>query len=144
MKPRPSIVAEIRLRQLNREYILKRTDEIGELEKDIAEMEAILQIRREDPFGNHHRRAATALAKSTVSPAKQHSHHPRAMSRRRPSEDEIPDYPVNLFFTREGYFKKITPQSPAHERRTEAQGGGRHRPVRWNATNNARAAVLHR
>lgn len=39
-------VAEIRLRQLNREYILKRTDEIDELEKDIAEMEAILQSRR--------------------------------------------------------------------------------------------------
>ncbi len=39
-------VAEIRLRQLNREYILKRTDEIGELEKDIAEMESTLQSRR--------------------------------------------------------------------------------------------------
>ena len=39
-------MAEIRLRQLNREYILKRTDEIGELEKDIAEMESTLQSRR--------------------------------------------------------------------------------------------------
>ncbi len=42
-------------------------------------------------------------------------------------EDDIPDYPVTLFFTKEGYFKKITPQSLRMSGGAEAEGGGFHR-----------------
>ena len=101
-------VAEIRLRQLNREYILKRTDEIGELEKDIAEMESILQSRRKI------RSVITSELRQVIKKYSQ----PRKSILIFPSdepqeaeEDDTPDYPVNLFFTREGYFKKITNQS---------------------------------
>ena len=101
-------VAEIRLRQLNREYILKRTDEIGELEKDIAEMESTLQSRR---------KIRSVIASELRQVIKKYS-QPRKSILIFPSdepqeaeEDDTPDYPVNLFFTREGYFKKITNQS---------------------------------
>ena len=101
-------VAEIRLRQLNREYILKRTDETGELEKDITEMESILQSRRKI------RSVITSELRQVIKKYNQ----PRKSILIFPSdepkeaeEDDTPDYPVNLFFTREGYFKKITNQS---------------------------------
>lgn len=101
-------VAEIRLRQLNREYILKRTDEIDELEKDIAEMESTLQSRRKI------RSVITSELRQVIKKYSQ----PRKSILIFPSdepqeaeEDDTPDYPVNLFFTREGYFKKITNQS---------------------------------
>ena len=101
-------VAEIRLRQLNREYILKRTDEIGELEKDIAEMESTLQSRRKI------RSVITSELRQVIKKYSQ----PRKSILIFPSdepqeaeEDDTPDYPVSLFFTREGYFKKITNQS---------------------------------
>ena len=101
-------VAETRLRQLNREYILKRTDEIGELEKDIAEMESTLQSRRKI------RSVITSELRQVIKKYSQ----PRKSILIFPSdepqeaeEDDTPDYPVNLFFTREGYFKKITNQS---------------------------------
>ena len=101
-------VAEIRLRQLNREYILKRTDEIGELEKDIAEMESTLQSRRKI------RSVITSELRQVI---KKYSQPRKSIlifpsdELREAEEDDTPDYPVNLFFTREGYFKKITNQS---------------------------------
>ena len=101
-------VAEIRLRQLNREYILDRTEEIGQLEKDIAEMEGTLQSRRKI------RSVITAELKAVVKkysqPRKSMLLFPSEVPAEEP-EDDTPDYPVNLFFTREGYFKKITNQS---------------------------------
>ena len=42
-----------------------------------------------------------------------------------PEDDGVPDYPVNVFVSREGYLKKITPQIPAHVLRAEVQGGRR-------------------
>ena len=101
-------VAEIRLRQLNREYILDRTEEIGQLEKDIAEMEGTLQSRRKI------RSVITAELKAVVKkysqPRKSMLLFPSEVPAEEP-EDDTPDYPVNLFFTRGGYFKKITNQS---------------------------------
>lgn len=101
-------VAEIRLRHLNREYILKRTEETGKLEKEIAEMEDILASRRKiqqiiirelrdvmEKYGQPRRSELIYAADAAVSEA----------------EEETPDYPVHLFLTRDGYFKKITPLS---------------------------------
>ena len=101
-------VAEIKLRHLNREYILKRTDEISELEKDIAEMQLILSdVKRiraiiQDELKN--------VIKKYSAPRKSLIYYKTEDEDSEPEED-IPDYAVNLFFTREGYFKKITPLS---------------------------------
>lgn len=101
-------VAEIKLRHLNREYILKRTDEIGTLERDIADMEEILADKRR----------VTAIIVDELREVKKKYGQPRKtaflfgeeMDEEDP-EEEIPDYPVHIFLTKEGYFKKITPQS---------------------------------
>ena len=101
-------VAEIRLRQLNREYILDRTEEIGQLEKDIAEMEGTLQSRRK--IRSVITAELKAVEKKYSQPRKSMLLFPSEVPSEEP-EDDTPDYPVNLFFTREGYFKKITNQS---------------------------------
>ncbi len=101
-------VAEIKLRHLNREYILKRTEEISQLETDIAEMESILKDDkkvRSIIIGE-----LKGVMKKYQQPRKSTLLFPSEEDEIQP-EEEIPDYPVNLFFTREGYFKKITPQS---------------------------------
>ena len=101
-------VAEIKLRHLNREYILKRTQEIAQLEEDIARLEGIL--------------ASKAKVKSIIvgeleAVAQKYGQPRRSMIlyadevEEAQVEEEVPDYPVHLFFTKEGYFKKITPQS---------------------------------
>lgn len=102
-------VAEIKLRHLNREYILKRTDEIDKLKKEIADMEDIL--------ANEKRVKAIIvselkdISKKYGNPRKSIIIYNDDKVAELMEEEEIPDYPVNLFFTAEGYFKKITPQS---------------------------------
>ncbi len=101
-------VAEIRLRHLNREYILKRTAEISELEDQIAELQGIL----EDP-----KKIRNIIAKELRDVAKKFGKPRRTLilyaDQQQEEEplEEIPDYAVRLFFTKEGYFKKITPLS---------------------------------
>ena len=101
-------VAEIKLRHLNREYILKRTEDIENLEKEIEELEAILKSRS---------RVKTIIVKELKEVADKYGQDRKCeiiySDNDEDDEDveEIPDYPVNLFFTKEGYFKKITPQS---------------------------------
>ncbi|MBQ8979743.1 MAG: topoisomerase IV, partial [Oscillospiraceae bacterium] len=102
-------VAEIKLRHLNREYILKRISEVDELEKDIAQMQATLDDRN---------KIYDIIIEELKEVIKKYAQPRRSMFYFPTEEDEVditvddtPDYPVNLFFTREGYFKKITPQS---------------------------------
>lgn len=101
-------VAEIKLRHLNREYILKRTAEIEELEKEIAELDEILKskTRIKTIIVNE----LKGIAEKYGQPRKSIIIYEDAVGYTE-EEDDIPDYPVNLFFTKEGYFKKITPQS---------------------------------
>ena len=101
-------VAEIKLRHLNREYILKRTDEITSLEKDIEDLQSILDSRDQ---GEKYYHCRTAKSHETIWPAKEKYADLRRGCGGGFSEEIIPDYPVHLFFSREGYFKKITPQS---------------------------------
>ena len=101
-------VAEIKLRHLNREYILKRTQETEQLEKDIAEMEEILADSRKIKkiiIGE-----LQDVIKKYAQPRKSLFVYPGDEDEK-VEEEEVPDYPVNLFLTEEGYFKKITPQS---------------------------------
>ena len=107
-KIQAEFVAEIKLRNINKEYILKRTQEVDDLEREIAELEELLKSEKKirnvivkeldavaDKYG---RERKTGIAADTVEAP--------------PDEDEaLPDYPVTVFVSREGYFKKITPQS---------------------------------
>lgn len=101
-------VAEIKLRHLNREYILKRTDEIDKLEGEIAELESILQSKTK--VKNIIVKELKEVAEKYGQPRRCMLIYPDEIADDEPAE-EIPDYPVTLFFTRDGYFKKITPQS---------------------------------
>lgn len=101
-------VAEIKLRHLNREYILKRTAEIEALEKEIAELDEILKSKT---------RIKTIIVKELKEIAEKYGQPRKSIIIYEDTVsyteemDDVPDYPVNLFFTKEGYFKKITPQS---------------------------------
>lgn len=100
-------VAEIKLRHINKEYILKRLGEINELKTDIADMEDILDSPRrvkniiisdlKDIINTYGQPRKTLLSYDTEEEVV--------------VEDDEPDFTVNVFVTREGYFKKITPQS---------------------------------
>ena len=101
-------VAEIKLRHLNREYILKRLDEIENLEKLIAELEDILNSRR---------KVLNIIIKELEEVIKKYGQERKTKiisaeeNKIMVEEEAVPDYPVTLFYTKEGYFKKITPQS---------------------------------
>ena len=101
-------VAEIKLRNINKEYILKRVQETAALADEIDDLEDTLakpsRIRRiiVDELTEVRRKYAVPRRTEIV-----YSHEIEAEP-----EDETPeDYPVHLFLSREGYFKKITPQS---------------------------------
>lgn len=103
-------VAEIKLRHLNREYILRRTEEISSLEDDIADLREILE--------------KPARIKKIIIAELQEVRKKYGQPRRteilyeipggaddEDGTEEMPDYPVTVFYTEEGYFKKITLQS---------------------------------
>lgn len=108
-EPQAEYVAEIKLRHLNREYLLKRTGEIDQLEADIADLEDVLakpaRVRR------------IIIAELNEAAKKYGKPRRSLILYDLPQEEEaeeaeaVPDYPVTVFFTREGYLKKIQPQS---------------------------------
>jgi DNA gyrase subunit A len=101
-------VAEIKLRHLNREYILKRTAEIENLVKEIEEMESILNSRS---------KISKIIIKELEAVAEKYGKDRRTqiISAEEEADNtveiEVDNSPVTLFFTKDGYFKKITPQS---------------------------------
>lgn len=100
-------VADIKLRNINKGYILKRIEEIEALRKDIDDMEEILGSER---------RVKQIIIKELEEIAKKYGKPRKTMfiygAEQDPEvQEEIPDYPVNIFVSAEGYFKKITPQS---------------------------------
>lgn len=101
-------IAEIRLRHINREYILKRLTETEALEKEIARLESLLKsdakVRRVII------RELEAIVKKYPSPRRADILEADKIERFE-QEDHIEDYPVHLFLSKEGYFKKITSQS---------------------------------
>lgn len=101
-------VAEIKLRHLNKEYILNRISEIEDLEKSIAEMEDILKddkkvknliIEELNEVSRKYRQPRKTLFIYTAGEDEE------------AEEDDTPDFPVTLFISQSGYFKKITLQS---------------------------------
>jgi len=101
-------VAEIKLRNINKEYILKRTDEINRLEQEIKELQDIhnsedkvrdiIVIELEDVMKKYGQERKTGIVYDDTS--LQYN-----------EDEQEEDYPVTVFLSREGYFKKITPQS---------------------------------
>ena len=101
-------VAEIKLRNINKEYILKRVqetaalaDEIDDLEDTLAKPSRIRRIIVDE---------LTEVRKKYAVPRRTEVVYSHEMEEE-PEEDAPEDYPVHLFLSREGYFKKITPQS---------------------------------
>lgn len=100
-------IAEIRLRNINKQYILRRIEELDSLTKEIAETEDILQNRNKirkiivkelrDVIKNYAQPRKTLICEYTEQETE--------------IIDDTPDYPVNIFVSASGYFKKITPQS---------------------------------
>lgn len=101
-------VAEIKLRHLNREYILKRLEDIEELTRTIEEMQSILDSKSKikriiideleeviKKYGTERKTAIVAAEENDIDT----------------DNEPLDDSPVTLFFTRDGYFKKITPLS---------------------------------
>ncbi len=101
-------VAEIKLRHLNKEYILKRLQDIEKLETAIKDLNDILDtpkrikqiiiLELKEVIKKYAKPRKTEVVYSTEIDDS-------------PVEEEIPDYPVHIFFTKDGYFKKITPLS---------------------------------
>ena len=101
-------VAEIKLRNINKEYILKRVQETETLQGEIEDLEDTLQkparIRRimvEE---------LAQVRKKYAQPRKTEIIYSHEVEEYR-EEEQVEDYPVTVFLSREGYFKKITPQS---------------------------------
>ena len=101
-------VAEIKLRNINREYILKRTAETEELEAAIEDLEATLQSRRR--IKSLIIEELRAIIKKYPSPRRSPIVYADEIEEF-DEEESVPDYPVTLFLSREGYLKKITAQS---------------------------------
>lgn len=126
-------VAEIKLRHLNREYILKRTDETEQLEKDIEELKNII---------NSKQKINKIIISELMEVSKKYSKPRKTMIIYYDKEndyhvdEEIPDYSVSLFFTKEGYFKKITPQSLRASSEQKLKEGDQIEKV-FEATNNS-------
>lgn len=101
-------VAEIKLRNINKEHILKKLDETSELEKEISDLQDLLGSEK---------RINKLIIKKLEQVIKKYG-QPRKSEIAEGidvsafgGDEEIPDYPVNIFVTAHGYFKKITPQS---------------------------------
>ena len=102
-------VAEIRLRQLNRNYILKRIEEKDSLIKEIAELEDIL--KNDKKVKKIIISELENVIKKYAKPRKSQIVYDSVMEVEEEEEEAIPSYPVNIFVTQQGYVKKITPQS---------------------------------
>ena len=104
-----NFVAEIKLRNINKEYILKQTKAISDLEREIAELEATLKS---------HKKLQGVIISELKDVAQKYGKprmteivYDHAQAAVEEEEDDTPDYPVTVFVSREGYLKKITAQS---------------------------------
>ena len=101
-------VAEIKLRNINKEYILKRIADTEALAKEIEELQEILGSEKK--IRDIIVKELKAVADKYGQPRRTALVHAGEVEEQTPEED-VPDYPVTVFLSREGYFKKITAQS---------------------------------
>ena len=107
-KVQAEFIAEIKLRNLNKEYIIRKTQEIKDLEEDLNKLKFILE--REDEIKkiicSELKEISKKYGRDRLCPIID-----KEDVKELEIDDKIPDYPVTIFFTKEGYLKKITPQS---------------------------------
>ena len=101
-------VADIRLRNINKEYILRRTQEVDQLQGEIDDLQDV--VNRPARVRKIIISELQAVRKKYAEPRKTEIVYQDA-EEILDLESEVPDYPVHLFLSREGYLKKITPQS---------------------------------
>ncbi len=104
-----NFVAEIKLRNINKEYILKQTKTIAELEKEIKELKSILNshAKLQNVIISELKKVSETYGQSR----KTEIIYESAAIEMDEEEEQVPDYPVTVFLSKEGYFKKITAQS---------------------------------
>ncbi|MGO5060720.1 DNA gyrase subunit A [Lawsonibacter sp. LCP25S3_F5] len=102
-------VADIRLRNINKEYILRRTQEVDELQAEIADLEDLVSSPKR--IKKQITQELTEVKKKYATPRRTEIVYDHQSQTEAAPEDETPDYPVHLFLSREGYLKKITSQS---------------------------------
>ena len=129
-------IADIRLRNINKEYILKRTQETEALEKEIAKLEEIVKSKAK--IRNIIVKELEQVIKKYPSERKTRIVTAEAVTEF-DEEDHIEDYPVLLFLTREGYFKKITPQSWRMSQEHKLKEGDE---VAWEAEATNKAEII--
>ena len=104
-----NFVAEIKLRNINKEYILKQTKAASQLEQEIAELQDTLNSQRK--LKNVIIKELQQVAEKYGQPRKTEILYNVEEVEPDSDEDETPDYPVTVFVSMEGYLKKITAQS---------------------------------
>ena len=104
-----NFVAEIKLRNINKEYILRQTRAISDLEKEIADLRATLNSPRK--LKNVIISELKKVSEKYGQPRKTQIIYETELAEPEEEVEEIPDYPVTVFLSREGYLKKITAQS---------------------------------
>ena len=102
-------VAEIKLRNINKEYILKRTRETDALRDEIDDLEDLLNSPKR--VKKVIVEELNAVAKKYGEPRRTSIVYPHEITSYTPEEEQKEEYPVTVFLSREGYFKKITPAS---------------------------------
>ena len=102
-------VAEIKLRNINKEYILKQTKAIDQLEQEIADLKDTLNSSRK--LKNVIIKELEEISKKFGKERKTEIIYDVQEAAPEEEEDEVPDYPVTVFISKEGYMKKITAQS---------------------------------
>ena len=102
-------VAEIKLRNINKEYILKQTRAIDDLEKEIDELRDTLNSSRR--LKNLIIKELQTVADKFGKPRKTEIIYEIQEAAAEDEEEQVPDYPVTVFMSKEGYLKKITAQS---------------------------------
>ena len=102
-------VAEIKLRNINKEYILKQTRAIDDLEQEIADLRSTLESSRK--LKNVIIKELEEVSKKYGKPRKTEILYELQETEPEEEENAVPDYPVTVFLSREGYLKKITQQS---------------------------------
>lgn len=103
-KVQAEYIAEIKLRHLNKEYILKRTKDIEDLQKEIAELSSVLESKNKQK---------KIIISELTDVSKKYSGDRKSQilydvdEYNADEEQSIEDYPVTLFITKEGYLNKI-------------------------------------
>jgi len=134
-------VADIRLRNINKEYILKRVEEVALLEEEIADLRDTVNSpdRLKDIITSEleHVKNKYAIPRRTEIVYE----YQQVATRERAAVEEIPSYPVHIFLSREGYFKKITPQSLRMSGEQKYKEGDGHY-LQWEASSRGEMLVF--